>query len=52
MSHALAMGVAFAFPEGDDVVCLQTPSPSFGVGVWYADFAPTTDEEVVAILAR
>jgi predicted phosphoribosyltransferase len=38
--------------EADEVVCLETPSPFFGVGVWYADFAQTTDEEVVDILAR
>lgn len=36
----------------DDVVCLRTPEPFQAVGLWYADFTQTTDEEVHAILAR
>jgi len=35
----------------DEVVALATPSPFWAVGVWYADFSQTTDEEVVATLA-
>lgn len=31
--------------EVDEVVCLQTPEPFLGVGRWYDDFAPTSDEE-------
>jgi putative phosphoribosyl transferase len=34
----------------DDVVCLATPEPFVAVGVWYAEFPQTTDEEVVALL--
>jgi putative phosphoribosyl transferase len=34
----------------DDVVCLATPDPFLAVGVWYCDFAQSTDEEVVALL--
>jgi hypothetical protein len=36
----------------DDVVCLAMPEPFWAVGVWYADFSPTTDEEAIAILHR
>jgi predicted phosphoribosyltransferase len=32
----------------DEVVCLETPEPFYAVGQWYADFSPTTDEEVTA----
>jgi len=36
----------------DDVVCVETPEPFGGVGAWYRDFSPTSDAEVVALLAR
>jgi putative phosphoribosyl transferase len=36
----------------DEVVCLRTPEPFQAVGLWYADFTQTSDEEVHAILAR
>jgi len=36
----------------DDVVCAVTPEPFYAVGLWYADFAQTTDEEVHALLER
>ena len=36
----------------DEVVCLLTPEPFFGVGAWYDDFSPTTDEEVSRLLQR
>lgn len=35
----------------DDVVCAFTPDPFDAVGLWYADFSPTTDEEVRRLLA-
>ncbi len=35
----------------DRVVCPETPEPFDAVGLWYADFSQTTDEEVVALLA-
>jgi predicted phosphoribosyltransferase len=38
--------------EVDDVVCVQTPEPFHGVGLWYDDFSQTTDEEVHALLER
>ena len=36
--------------DADDVVCLETPEQFFAVGQWYADFAQTSDEAVVALL--
>jgi putative phosphoribosyl transferase len=36
----------------DRIVCAETPEPFYGVGVWYADFSQTTDEEVRHLLAR
>ncbi|HEU0089093.1 MAG TPA: phosphoribosyltransferase family protein [Pseudonocardiaceae bacterium] len=34
----------------DDVICLVTPRTFSAIGRWYADFSPTTDEEVIACL--
>jgi predicted phosphoribosyltransferase len=36
----------------DEVICLETPEPFWGVGMWYADFSPTRDAEVRDLLAR
>lgn len=36
----------------DDVICLITPEPFQAVGLWYEDFAQTTDEEVGELLAN
>ncbi|MEU1628935.1 phosphoribosyltransferase [Streptomyces sp. NPDC020096] len=38
--------------DADELVCLETPYDFFGVGQFYADFSQTTDEEVMACLAR
>jgi predicted phosphoribosyltransferase len=38
-------------PTVDDVVCAVTPEPFYAVGVWYADFSQTTDDEVRELLA-
>lgn len=38
--------------EVDDLVCLITPDPFYAVGLWYADFAPTRDDEVRTLLAE
>ena len=35
----------------DELVCLQVPPGFSAVGQFYADFSPTTDEEVVALLS-
>lgn len=34
----------------DRVVCAASPEPFYGVGAWYRDFRPTTDDEVVQLL--
>jgi putative phosphoribosyl transferase len=36
----------------DDIVCAETPKLFLGVGMWYADFSQTTDEEVRELLTR
>lgn len=36
----------------DKAVCLETPEPFYGVGVWYDDFAPTSDDEVRDLLRQ
>jgi len=36
--------------EADDVVCLSTPAVFRAVGLHYADFRQTTDDEVVSLL--
>ncbi len=38
--------------EVDDIVCAATPQPFHAVGLWYADFSQTTDDEVRDLLAR
>jgi putative phosphoribosyl transferase len=32
-------------------ICVETPEPFFGVGVWYQDFSQTTDDEVRTLLS-
>jgi predicted phosphoribosyltransferase len=32
--------------RADEVVCPRTPEPFSAVGLWYHDFAQTSDEEV------
>ncbi|OFV90196.1 MAG: hypothetical protein A3H95_05205 [Acidobacteria bacterium RIFCSPLOWO2_02_FULL_64_15] len=34
----------------DEVVCLETPEPFRAVGLWYEEFAQTSDEEVARLL--
>ncbi|MEH2520797.1 putative phosphoribosyl transferase [Bradyrhizobium sp. AZCC 1610] len=38
--------------ECDEVVCLLTPDPFYAVGAYYADFAQTTDGEVIRLLKQ
>jgi putative phosphoribosyl transferase len=38
--------------EVDEVVCASTPEPFHAVGLWYEDFAQTTDAEVRELLER
>lgn len=36
----------------DQVICTLTPEPFSAVGLWYADFSETTDDEVCTLLAQ
>ena len=36
----------------DEVICLYTPEPFVAVGLWYEDFAQTTDDEVNRLLDK
>ena len=38
--------------EVDEIICAVTPRSLGAVGQWYADFSPTTDEEVSTLLAH
>jgi predicted phosphoribosyltransferase len=54
----VVVAVPIAAPEtceafqavADDIVCSLTPEPFLAVGLWYDDFAQTSDEEVRALL--
>lgn len=43
-------GAALLEGEADEVVCYTAPSNMQAVGIWYADFAQTEDEDVVSAL--
>ncbi|MEM9164675.1 MAG: phosphoribosyltransferase [Cyanobacteria bacterium P01_F01_bin.4] len=38
--------------EVDKVVCLATPEPFYAIGLWYENFAQTTDDQVRDLLSR
>jgi len=38
--------------EADELVADYTPEPFYSVGLWYADFAQNTEEEVRDLLAQ
>jgi len=38
--------------EADEAICATTPEPFYAVGYWYADFEPTSDDEVRALLGQ
>jgi putative phosphoribosyl transferase len=56
----IVVAVPVAAPEicdalaevADEIVCAITPRPFAAVGLWYDNFAQTTDEEVHDLLAR
>jgi putative phosphoribosyl transferase len=48
---AAAATAAALAAEAEEVVCLATPEPFHAVGIWYREFAQTSDEEVRALLA-
>jgi putative phosphoribosyl transferase len=37
--------------EADQVICLTVPRRLYGVGMWYQDFRPVGEDEVLALLA-
>lgn len=47
-----SQSVSMLGTEADRVVCVTVPERLFGVGMWYDDFAPVSDEEVLALLAE
>ena len=44
--------VSMLAEETDRVVCLTVPVRMLGVGMWYRDFTPVSDEQVLALLAE
>ncbi|WP_062356535.1 phosphoribosyltransferase [Herbidospora yilanensis] len=38
--------------DADEVICVETPSALWAIGVCYSDFTQTTDEEVAELLRR
>lgn len=56
----IVVAVPVAAPEtcdafrdiADEIVCAETPEPFRAVGIWYADFSQTTDDEVHELLER
>jgi putative phosphoribosyl transferase len=38
--------------DADELVCVQNPEQFAAIGQFYADFSPTSDEEVIACLQR
>ena len=53
---AVPIGAASTCAEiqtiADEVICAVTPEPFRAVGLWYDDFAQTSDDEVSELLAR
>jgi putative phosphoribosyl transferase len=47
---AAAQTCADLADEVDDIVCAVTPEPFHAVGMWYEDFAQTSDDEVSRLL--
>jgi putative phosphoribosyl transferase len=44
--------IAMLREDADRVICTMVPQRLMGVGRWYRDFAPVSDEEVVRLLAE
>src|SRR5256714_4581454 len=49
---ASSEAVSLLSGEADEVICPQVTRRLYGVGMWYADFAPVSDEQVLALLAE
>jgi predicted phosphoribosyltransferase len=56
----LVLGVPVCAPESaarlapmaEDVVCVLSPARFVAVSYWYDDFSPTTDQEIIDLLAQ
>jgi putative phosphoribosyl transferase len=48
---AAAESLAALRPQVDALVCVLAPEPLYTIGLWYEDFAPTSDDEVRDLLA-
>ncbi|HXA33646.1 MAG TPA: phosphoribosyltransferase family protein [Acidimicrobiales bacterium] len=56
----LVLGVPVCAPQSaarlasraEDVVCVQSPARFVAVSYWYHDFLPTTDQEIIDLLAQ
>jgi putative phosphoribosyl transferase len=44
--------IAMLGVEADEVICVTSPRELLGVGRWYDDFSPVSDEEVLLLLER
>jgi putative phosphoribosyl transferase len=44
--------VSMLAEEADRVLCLTIPKRLLGVGMWYRDFTPVSDEQVIVLLAE
>jgi len=59
-ARKIVVGVPVAPPDTceamkdivDEIVCAVTPEPFRAVGIWYANFSETSDEEVRELLSR
>jgi putative phosphoribosyl transferase len=49
---AASESIAALRPLVDALICVIAPDPFYAIGLWYEDFAPTTDAEVCALLAQ
>ena len=38
--------------EADEVICVSVPDDFRGVGAWYEDFSPVSDEQVLRLMVR
>ena len=47
---ASAEAIAKLREKVDECVCLATPEPFFAVGLWYSDFLPVNDDEVMKLM--
>jgi putative phosphoribosyl transferase len=47
-----SQAVSMLAHEADRVVCLMVPQRFFGVSMWYRDFTPVSDAQVLALLTQ